>query len=238
MQLLLGSGGFSGENRKEQLVAAMRDFFGDIQKILFVPYAGHDHEGYVKRMHEVGFDAGYELVGIHRFEDQQKAVKDCDGIYVGGGNSFRLVDELHRHGLVTTIRDAVRSGLPYMGVSAGTNVACPTMQTTNDMPILEPSSFESMGLVPFQINAHYYPGKLWFQRDNEYQPHFGESRQDRIREFHECQATPVVGLEEGGILRQNGEQWHLSLARAFLFLPGQTEEELPQGVDIASRLCR
>lgn len=238
MRLLLGSGGYRGEARKETLVSAMREFFGDIERILFVPYAAHDHDGYVKRLHEVGFDAGYELVGIHRFPDLKKAVKESDGIYVGGGNTFRLIHDLHHHGLVEVIREAVLAGLPYMGVSAGTNVACPSMQTTNDMPIVQPSSYEAMNLVPFQINAHFYSGNFWFQRDGEFQEHFGETREDRIREFHECQATPVVGLEEGGMLRLEGNQLHLRHAPATLFLPGRPAEELPQDVDIASRLYR
>jgi len=238
MRLLLGSGGFRGEARRDILVQEMRAFFGEIERILFLPYAAHDHDGYVERMHEAGFDAGYELVGIHRSSDPKRSVENCDGVYVGGGNTFRLVDALHRLDLVEMLRRRVGEGLPYMGVSAGTNVACPTMQTTNDMPIVQPPSFEALALVPFQINAHYYPGHVWFRTGESFHEHFGETREDRIREFHECQATPVVGLGEGGFLKCEHGQVSLKHTQAFLFRPGVAAEELPSEVDIFGRLCR
>ncbi|MHC4838644.1 MAG: dipeptidase PepE [Planctomycetota bacterium] len=238
MRLLLGSGGFRGDERRDRLVAEMQAFFGPIERLLFVPYAGHDHDGYVERMTEAGFHAGYELVGIHRAADPVEAVENCDGVYVGGGNTFRLIDSLHRLGLVDAIRRRVGEGLPYMGVSAGTNVACPTMMTTNDMPIVQPPSFDALGLVPFQVNAHYYPGQVWFKDGEDFHPHFGETRQDRIREFHECSPTPVVGLQEGGVLLRDGDRFELRHADAVYFLPGREAEEVPRDVDIGALLCR
>src|SRR5262249_675444 len=147
-------------------------------------------------------------------------------IYVGGGNTFRLIDALYRFDLLDIIRERVRAGVPYVGVSAGCNVACPTMMTTNDMPIVQPASFKALGLVPFQVNPHYYTGMNWVktltpspspggrgeqsvgpvgeQREprgshEEFIEHFGETRDERLNQFHEMNDTPIVGLWEGGI---------------------------------------
>ncbi len=201
MKLLLGSGGFRTQQRIDFLVEHMRAHFGDIPRLLFVPYALADHDGYVTDLTARGLDGGYELDGIHHHADACAAVREAHGIYVGGGNTFRLVTTLHQLGLMDVIRERVRSGLPYLGVSAGTNVTCPTLMTTNDMPIVEPPSFETLGLVPFQINPHYFAGQTHVKHGDVYEPHFGETRDDRIREFHEVNDTPVVGLWEGGILR-------------------------------------
>ena len=122
-------------------------------RVLFVPYALADHDGYVRLMTERGLNAGYELDGIHRHADPVAAVHEAEAIFVGGGNTFRLLAALYRLGLLDPIRERVRGGLPYLGVSAGTNVACPTIRTTNDMPIVQPPSLDALGLVPFQVNA-------------------------------------------------------------------------------------
>ena len=111
---------------------------------------------------------------------------------------------MYRHGLLEVIRERVRAGLPYLGVSAGTNVACPTIKTTNDMPITQPPSLEALGLVPFQVNPHYFTGQTYAKVGHTYHEHFGETRDDRIREFHELNDSAVVGLWEGGVLRVEG----------------------------------
>ena len=116
---------------------------------------------------------------------------------MGGGNSFLLIQELHRLGIVKAIRESVKNGMPYVGVSAGSNVACPTMMTTNDMPIVLPETFDSLGIVPFQINPHYYPGKITFTHQGDQHPHYGESRAQRISEYHMLHDTPVLGMWEG-----------------------------------------
>jgi dipeptidase E len=220
MRILLGSGGFRSDERRERLVAEMRDFFADCQKILFVPYALDDHDRYVDLMLERGFGAGFELEGIHRFDDPKLAVEQADAIYVGGGNTFRLLHDLYAHDLIGLIGERVRGGLPYMGVSAGTNVACPTMMTTNDMPIVMPPSFDALGLVPFQVNAHYFGGQTHVKVGDGYHEHFGETRDDRIREFQEMNETPVVGLWEGGMLRVENGGVRLVAAPARLFTRG------------------
>src|SRR5262249_52054603 len=150
MRILLGSGGFRTEERIRFLAEQMRAFFGPIQRLLFVPYAFGDHENYVRTLTERGVSAGYPLDGLHHHEDPVAAVRAAEGIFVGGGNTFRLLNELCLRSLLPVIRQCVRDGLPYLGVSAGANVACPTIKTTNDMPIIEPPGLTALGLVPFQ----------------------------------------------------------------------------------------
>src|ERR1043166_1115933 len=164
MRIFLGSGGYRTDERIRALRAYLQAHLGNVERVLFVPYALHDHDKYVQKMIDRGLNAGYELVGIHRCPDPRAAIAQAEAIYVGGGNTFRLIDALHRLGLLDIIRDRVRDGMPYVGVSAGTNVACPTMMTTNDMPIVQPPSFTALGLVPFQVNAHYYTGMNWVKR--------------------------------------------------------------------------
>ena len=221
MHILLGSGGFRTPERIEMLARQMRSFFGSLERLLFLPYALQDHDGYVQRLHEKGLNGGYELDGIHRHDDPREAVRRAEGIYVGGGNTFRLLHELYRLDLLDPIRARVHAGLPYLGISAGTNVACPTMKTTNDMPIVAPPHLEALSLVPFQVNPHYFTGQTYVKVGEEYQEHFGETRDDRIREFHEMNDTPVIGLWEGGMLRIEGDSIVLIGARARVFRKGK-----------------
>jgi dipeptidase E len=127
MRVLLGSGGFRTPERVEALARQMRDLFGPARRLLFLPYALQDHDGYVTALREKGLHGGYELEGLHRQQDPRAAVLRAEGIYVGGGNTFRLLSELDRLGLLEPIRERVRAGVPYLGISAGTNVACPTL---------------------------------------------------------------------------------------------------------------
>ncbi len=205
MRVMLGSGGFRTPERVRFLSEHMRSFFGDVYRLLFIPYALHDHDAYVKVILERKLNAGYEIDAIHRHADPQSAVRDAPAIFIGGGNTFRLVDGLYQRGLVDLIRERVQSGMPYLGISAGANVACPTIKTTNDMPIVQPPSFDALGLVPFQLNPHYVFGQFHVKAESGYVEHFGETRDERIKEFHETNDTPVVGLWEAGILRiENG----------------------------------
>jgi dipeptidase E len=232
MKCLLGSGGFRSDPRRTLLIERMRDHFGDIRRLVFLPYALADHDGYVAAMRQRGLDAGYDLVGLHTFRDPAAAIERAEGIYVGGGNTFRLTADLHRLGLLEPIRRAARAGTPYMGVSAGSNVACPTMQTTNDMPITLPPSFETLGLVDFQINAHYFAGQTHVKTEAGYVEHFGETRDDRLREYHEMNARPVVGLWEGGLLRVEGEAVRLIGAPARVFHQGRDPQDIDPPADL------
>jgi dipeptidase E len=213
----------------------MRSVLGGVSRVLFVPYALADHDGYVRMMVERGLNAGYPLDGIHHSPDPAAAIRAAEAVFVGGGNTFRLLAALYRLGLLDPIRERVRAGMPYLGISAGTNVACPTIRTTNDMPIVQPPSLDALGLVPFQVNAHYYTGAgANFVRDgDQFVEHFGETRDDRLREFHEENATPIVGLWEGGILRVEAGRVTLFGAPARLFRRGQESCDFDHGADLA-----
>jgi dipeptidase E len=229
MSILLGSGGFRTPERVQFIAEQMKSFFGPVQRLLFIPYALQDHDRYVQTLIERGLDAGYGIDGIHRYPDPQKAVREARAIYVGGGNTFRLLGDLYRLDLLDVIRERVRAGIPYLGISAGTNVACPTIKTTNDMPITMPASLEALGLVPFQINPHYFTGQTHVRREDGYHEHFGETRDDRIREFHEMNGTPVGGLWEAGVLRIEKRHVELLGASARIFRKAQEPVDVEPG---------
>ena len=236
MRVLLGSGGIATDARKELYREMVSEHFSDCEEVLFVPYASDDQEGYTSRMQGFLGERGPSLVGIHTFEDQLSAVSEADGVYVGGGNSFLLIRDLHEMGLVAPIRDRVLAGAPYLGVSAGSNVACPTMMTTNDMPIVLPPSFDSFGIVPFQINPHYHPGKVLFMDGDEVANHYGESRAQRIAEFHRHQETPVLGMWEGSFVQWDGSTGRLT-GRASTFIPGDDPSEIHDGSEFDGSLA-
>lgn len=232
MKLLLGSGGFRTEPRVALWSKCMRELLGPLERVLFVPYALADHDGYVRTMIERGLNAGYALDGIHQHAEPRRAVEEAQAIFVGGGNTFRLLDCLYRFGLVDAIRDRVRAGIVYLGISAGTNVACPTIMTTNDMPIVQPPTLQALSLVPFQINPHYVTGQFYVKGADGFQEHFGETRDDRIREFHELNDTPVIGLWEGGVLRIDKERVLLEGSAARLFRRSLPSADFMQGTSL------
>jgi dipeptidase E len=235
MRVLLGSGGFRTPERIAFLAEQMRALFGSVDRILFVPYALADHDGYVAEMQRRGLDAGYRLVGIHTLPDPVAAIREAPALFVGGGNTFRLLGELYRRELLEPIRSRVRSGLPYLGVSAGTNVACPTIKTTNDMPITLPPSLDALGLVHFQVNPHYYTGQVHVKVGESYHEHFGETRDERLAEFHEMNNAPVVGLWEGGVLRIEDGRVVLS-GSARIFRKGLPALDVETGADLTDVL--
>jgi len=240
MRLLLGSGGFSTIERRDGWKKEVEDFLGPVKKVLFIPYALADYDGYVRGIKEWGFHGqGRETIGIHRTKSPRQAVLEADVISVGGGNSFRLLSGLYEHNLIEAIREKVHSGTPYIGVSAGTNMACPTMKTTNDMPIVLPPSLNALHLVPFQVNPHYFSGATHIKNaDGSYMQYGGETRDDRIREFHEMNNTPVIGLWEGSILRIEGKRVKLTghQARARLFRLGENARDLSGPGDLSGVL--
>ncbi len=237
MRILLGSGGFRTPERIALLTKTMREHFGAIRKLLFVPYALQDHDKYVMTMVERGINGDYQLDPIHHHPDPVRAVWEAEGIFVGGGNTFRLLKTLYDLQLMDVIRSKVRGGLPYLGVSAGCNIACPTIRTTNDMPIVEPPTLEALGLVNFQVNPHYYTGSNFYQdAEGKYHAHFGETRDDRLREFHEENHTPVVGLWEAGLLRCEEQHIDLIGTPARLFFRGQPPVDVEAGVNLKSYL--
>jgi len=219
--VLLGSGGYRTPQRVERLSKRLREHFGRARRIIFVPYALADHDQYLRLVRERGVDGGYELVGIHTQPDPVRAIEEADGVYVGGGNTFRLLRDLYANRLLDPIRARVAGGMPYFGVSAGCNVAGLTIRTTNDMPIVSPPSMNALGLVPFQVNPHYFSGQSWVQQGDSMHAHFGETRDDRIREYHEENDVPVVGLWEADFLHHDGTATRLD-GRARIFRRGQT----------------
>jgi dipeptidase E len=229
VRILLGSGGFRTPERIAFLAERMRAFFGPVERLLFVPYALADHDGYVASLSERGIHAGYFLDGIHRHANPRAAVRESPALFVGGGSTFRLLSELYRLDLLAEIRARVRAGMPYLGVSAGCNVACPTIKTTNDMPITAPPSLDALGLVPFQVNPHYFTGHFHVRHGEGYVEHFGETRDERIGQFHELNETPVVGLWEGGLLWVEDGRVELAGAAARVFRKGQEPCDVEPG---------
>ena len=218
MRILLGSGGIATEERRATYRELVKNHFESSSEVLFVPLASNDHSAYTDRMQNFLGSEAPTLVGLESFEDEIDAVNRAEAIYIGGGNSFLLIRDLHERGLIGPIRERCLGGVPYLGVSAGSNVACPTMMTTNDMPIVLPPSFESFGIVPFQINPHYHPGKVLFMDGDEVTNHYGESRAQRIAEFHRHQDTPVLGMWEGSFVQWDGSKGRLT-GRATAFVP-------------------
>lgn len=197
--LLISSSTVAGTGYLDHAESEIRDHLRGVSRILFIPYALADHETYATRARERFVLMGLELTSIHKAEDPRRAVSEAPAIFIGGGNTFRLLKALYDHHLLDPIRERVLAGMPYMGASAGSNVAGPTIRTTNDMPIVEPPSLDALNLFPYQINPHYID-------PDPTSTHMGETREERLLQYLEENETPVVALREGGYLRvQNGE---------------------------------
>lgn len=234
MRLLLGSGGLSTKERLEAWQKECDDFLGGIRRVVFLPYAGGDYAAYIKRCRELALVSGRELINLPECASPQEELRQAEAIFVGGGNSFRLLAKLYELGLREIIQARVRAGVPYLGISAGTNMACPTMKTTNDMPITYPPSLDALGFLPFQINPHYFAGAIHYELPEGITRYGGETRDDRIREFHEMNSLPVVGLYEGAILRVEGRGAKLcGPAGCRLFRAGQAPEDRSAGADVS-----
>jgi len=227
MKILLGSGGIRTEERRKLFFHLMKENFEGCKKVVFIPYASRDYDGYTNSVKEMFSHLEFEIIGIHELDNPLVELEKMEGIYVGGGNTFSLVQKLHEKGILEVIRRKVlNNGIPYAGVSAGANVACPTMQTTNDMPIDLVPSFETFDIVPFQINPHYHPGGIWWKENNELREHFGETRKRRIEEFHNYNDTPVIGLYEGSFLICNDDGIELRGNKAAIFIKGAEIETI------------
>ena len=226
--LLLSSSALHGYRPFEFALDALRDLFGAARTIHFVPYALADHDGYTAGAADRLAPLGVSVVGVHAGGEPRAAVEDAEVLFIGGGNSFRLLDALQRRQLLEPIRRRVRAGeLRYLGSSAGSNMACPTLRTTNDMPIVQPASFDALGLIPFQINPHYVD-------PDPSTTHMGETREQRIREFLEQNDVPVLGMREGSWLRRRGGQLALGGVRNVrLFRRGEEPAEYEPGADLS-----
>jgi len=197
--LLISNSTLHGSGYLDHAEPEIRSFLGEAKRVLFVPYALFDRDKYAANARERFQKMGYELTPVHTAANPVAAVNETDAVFIGGGNTFRLLKALYEFDLIEAIRNRVSNGMPYIGSSAGSNVAAPTIKTTNDMPIVQPPSFNALGLVSFQINPHYLD-------PDPSSKHMGETREERIIQFLEENDTPVVGLREGAMLRtENGE---------------------------------
>lgn len=221
--LLLSNSKNVGQGYLEHAEAAIKDFLGGrVTMVLFVPYAAVrlTYDDFTATVRKRFGELGYGVESVHAAADPRAAVRTAEAIVVGGGNTFHLLKVMHELGLIEAIASRVREGAPYIGWSAGANVACPTVRTTNDMPIVEPPTLRAMGLVPFQINPHYL--------DVHPAGHGGETREERLLEFIE--ANPgvwVIGLREGSILRFEGDRLELAGGKSTrIFLKGREPFEV------------
>ena len=198
--LLLSNSINYGATFLEHATEAIEDFLGQgVTTVLFIPFAGvrFTYDVYVTRVRARFEEMGYGLESVHTMADAPQAVRQAQALVVGGGNTFHLLRNLYTTGLLEPLRQRVLAGVPYIGWSAGANVACPTIKTTNDMPVVEPPSFNALGLVPFQINPHYTEATL--------PQHSGETRTERLVEFVATNPNVyVIGLREGSMLRVGG----------------------------------
>ncbi len=194
---------------------------------VFIPYAAvtFSFDLYCEKVEERFAEVGHHIVGIHTFKNPAKAIQEAEAIVVGGGNTWQLVRMLHDQKLMNPIRERVMNGIPYIGWSAGSNVACPTLRTTNDMPIIDPKGFECTGLIPFQINPHYL--------DANPEGHGGETREQRIEEFLEINPDLyVTGLREGTMFKLENKRLELIGSRQCrIFRKGEKPIELSAGDD-------
>ncbi|MBL7995031.1 dipeptidase PepE [bacterium] len=204
----------------------IKNFLGPIKSILFVPYALNDLDGYAAKTRERYVKMGIEVRSIHEFKNPTEGVKSASAIHIGGGNTFRLLKRMYDERIITAIREKVKNGMPYIGASAGTNVATVSIKTTNDMPIAYPPTFDALGLVPFNINPHYID-------PDPNSTHQGETREQRINEFHEMNDTVVVGLREGAWLRIEGASVMLGgINGAKIFKKNEVPSEFEPGANL------
>jgi len=221
--LLISNSTNHGQGYLDHVLAEIDDLLGSIRRLVFVPFALKDRQAYGVKAAERLKAIGVEVTTLTDDEAGRRLAGEAEAVFTGGGNTFRLLKTLQDSGLLAILRERALAGMPYIGSSAGTNIAAPTIRTTNDMPIVQPASFEALGLVPFQINPHYLDPE-------PNSTHMGETREQRIKEFHEESDTPVVGIREGAWMRIEGDRAVLGGSRgARIFRRGQEPEERRTG---------
>ena len=215
----------------DYLLPELAIHFKSCQSILFIPYArpsGISHEDYSEKVRVAFAKINKAVKGIHEFENPLQAIQEAEGIFTGGGNTFLLVSQLYRFGIMDELANVIKIGTPYLGTSAGSNICGLTIQTTNDMPIVYPPSFQTLGIIPFNLNPHFLDAK-------EPSQHMGETREMRINEFHEFNSAPVLGLREGSWLEVTGEKIILKgTLSARLFQKNKNPEELAPESDLSN----
>ncbi len=213
----------------EYLLPTLSTFFKDIKTILFIPYArpsGITYDQYTAIAKKGFATINMDVIGIHEFQNPKEAIINADAIFTGGGNTFELVNQLYKNDVLSTLKEVLENGTPYLGTSAGSNICGVNMMNTNDMPIVYPPSFTTMGCIPFNINAHYLDPIKGSK-------HMGETRETRIKEFHVFNDIPVLGLREGSWLEVKGNAIYLrGNLTARLFTQNQKPIELESGVEV------
>jgi len=219
-----------GGDYLEYILPDLKLHFQNCKNILFIPFArpgGISHDDYTEKVKLAFAKINLEVKGLHEFENPVEAINQAEGIFTGGGNTFLLVTQLYKFNVMNILANAVKSGIPYLGTSAGSNITGLSMQTTNDMPIIYPPSFQTLGLIPFNLNPHYLD-------PDTNSTHMGETRETRIKEFHQFNSIPVLGLREGSWLDVKGDKIVLKgTLAARLFKQNQTPEELESGTDLS-----
>jgi len=228
MELLIASTStIHGGTYLDYVLEEVKSFFEGVSEVVFVPYAqpsGISFDDYTAVAAKAFGRVGIKVRGVHTFDTAAEGIDRAEGVFIGGGNTFLLLRELYAQGLVEPLRARVKNGMPYMGTSAGSNVAGQTINNTNDMPIVYPPTFSALGLLPYNMNPHYLD-------PDPNSTHMGETRQTRINEFHGVSDIPVVGLREGSWLRISGDRTELKGSRtARIFKAGQKPTEVEPGV--------
>ncbi len=180
----------------DYLLPTLKEHFKGVKTLLFVPYArpsGISHEDYTAKVKSVFEQINIDVKGLHEFENPKEAIQNAEAIFTGGGNTFLLVYQLYKNEVMSVLTAVLKNGTPYLGTSAGSNITGLSMQTTNDMPIIYPPSFKTLGMIPFNLNPHYLD-------PDANSTHMGETRETRIQEFHAFNTVPVLGLREGSWL--------------------------------------
>ena len=225
--LLISNSTLHGRGYLDHAEEEIRRFLGGARTILFFPFALHDRDGYAAKARERFVAMGYRVESAHATPHPDKMLEETDAIFIGGGNTFRLLKMLQDLELIEPIRRKVLAGAPYLGSSAGSNVAGPTIKTTKDMPIVQPRSFDALGLVPFQISPHYLD-------PDPASTHMGETQEERILQFLEENQTPVVAMREGAwVIAENGTVKLGGSNGARIFRRGEPPVEAASGDDIS-----
>jgi len=225
--LIISNSTVHGRGYLDHAEEELKKFLGNAKTVLFFPFALHDRDSYAAKASARFSAMGFTTISAHSALDPHRAVAETDAIFIGGGNTFRLLKALQDLELIEPIRRRVREGAPYIGSSAGSNVAGPTIKTTKDMPIVQPRSFDSLGLVPFQISPH-------FQDPDPNSTHMGETQEERIIQFHEENQTPVLGMREGAwVLAETGRVVLGGTRGARIFRRGETPVEKSTGDEIS-----
>ena len=220
-----------GSGYLEYLLDSLKVHFKNANTVLFIPYArpgGISHQDYTEIVRIAFSKINKAVKGIHEFDNPKDAIKSAEAIFTGGGNTFVLVNQLYKNNLMSELRSTIESGTPYLGTSAGSNICGLTIGTSNDMPIMYPPNFNTLGLIPFNINPHYLDPE-------PSSTHMGETRETRIIEFHEFNSQPVIGLREGSYLEIKGSKIVLmGPLKARIFEKNRQPYELETMSDLSS----